>query len=222
MLRDINKLRGLEQKSSKDLRKHKSQEKKETSCFEKEISGLAVVQSYSEQGYCHIITWDTTITQQKRYRILRKYHSRPKRPFDGDIFEIDKFPFQDCEPENGKLVYYSIIKKERGDFRLVAFSNPVIRLDDVYNVEITKKSKQLIVDCKLPKNVREVIIQKSYSHTPAGIYDGENVVHKKNIKSDNLVVQDKHNNIPTFYTIFCRYEKNRGVFVVSKGFKFDI
>jgi serine/threonine protein kinase len=213
----LNDIRALIEQQSNS--KYVSLERKEKKTRQKPI--LLVKQQYTLDKYTNNLHLNIPFLPNGLIRIVRKKNSRPSHASDGKIWDTDTIPFHDNDVENGIVFFYGIFAKDEHNFYPLAFSSPVIRLGDVFDLQIEKLAKKLHLNCKLPKNVKQIIIQRSYISTPESIYDGENVSSKDIVNCDQFSTQIEYNEVPAFYSIFCRYKKTRGIFVSSSGVKFD-
>jgi serine/threonine protein kinase len=183
-------------------------------------SYLLVKQIYGENGYLNIIDWKKLPYSEISYLIVKKYANKPRHQNDGKVSVVESPPFQDPDIENGFPVYYAlyaVIGHQILKSNVVL--GPIIRLDNVFDLSANRaKNAEVSLRFRLPKNAKEIIIKKSVSKRPTNVFDGTLVSAIKESAKEYIEVKDKAaENLPIYYTIFCRYKIKRSVLLTSDG-----
>lgn len=182
---------------------------------------LVLSQNIIDNGQCEIVLdWQESSRISLTYRLVRKYFVSPKNLVDGDYWDIMKPPFVDSDVENGKIVYYGLFVINSGEEGKLVNITSGMRMDDVYDLEGYREAEKVKIKFRLPRNIKNLVIRKSYTQMPSNIFDGSEVasllIRDKDIDNFELV-DDEVADTNIFYTIFCRYAKSRSLFMTSKG-----
>jgi hypothetical protein len=79
------------------------------------------------------------------------------------------------------------------------------------------KSNHVTIRFRLSKNVKQVMIRKSYEKFPKHHLDGTDILCK-NVENTYEVLDDV-DGAPVFYTIFCQYKNERKALVAREGIR---
>lgn len=167
------------------------------------------------------LTWLASSSQGVSYNIVRKEHSRPISPQDGNrLATTEGIAFDDTTGEAGVPYFYAAFSNREEVFSKAGaiLDQPVVLIQDVDKLTAQIADHQVHLKWQAPPNVEKILVRRGDKAFSNSLQDGVAIQTLDLHQAVDNQVENEHR---YFYTVYCQFKDLVGKPIVSSGARIE-